>query len=824
MRPTISGARARASSSCTMKCSTSPAPRPPYASGQATPTHRPPASFACHSRPNATSSARSSKRGGSPLPYSQGRCSSSHDRTSERNAASLAVGVRSMRSVPLGLHRLVGSGDETSASYVCGDGLRSVGRPVGSAGRGPANCSTGTRVRRRCEPTSTAASRTTWRCGRPWPSRAGRAVAVPEDQGGIGLGWVEVGGAAGRGRPPHHARAAAADDRRHSPRCAATASTPSSSSGSPRARPSAPSPGRETPEQVTVDAEGALTGRLGPSEGVSVADVLVVIEPTGVHLVDLTSVGRPERQPAMDITRTLSWVDLDATPAHRIGDAADAAHLSAPRRGRLVGRAPRRCRAGARDGGRVRQGPGAVRRTRSAASRRSSTAAPTCSSTSRACGRSPGTARGRSRPTTRAGPPRRPPRRSGRADASKRVMALRAAGARRHRLHLGARPPPVHQAGPVLPARLRRRRRTTGPRSAPRSASRCSPAPGSCEWPTRRRSRPHRSWARRRCPAPSAGRPAAPQRHRSDHLRPPGDPASTDRTWTHAEYFAESCRWANLLLGPRDRGQAAPRRGPARQHARVPLRVRRRRARRRRRRRGQPHPRRRAPPPRRPPHRLRAARSTIRATPGWPTACSTGSPHHARGRAPSSTPRSTSAGGADPHARGAPRVDPWALIFTSGTSSAPKAVICSQRRILATGARMAALMELDRRRHRLRVHAAVPLELGHGRVGAVGRGRARRSALAPKFSASGWLPDVRRYGATYFNYTGKPLAYILAQPETPDDADNTLRVAYGNEGAPADRRGVRAAVRRRRDRRVRRDRGRPRRHPRRRARRPARSG
>ena len=56
--------------------------------------------------------------------------------------------------------------------------------------------------------------------------------------------------------------------------------------------------------------------------------------------------------------------------------------------------------------------------------------------------------------------------------------------------------------------------------------------------------------------------------------------------------------------------------------------------------------------------------------------------------------------------------------------------------------------------------------------------------LARRFSASGWLPDVRRYGATYWNYTGKPLAYILATPEQPDDADNPLRVAYGNEGAP----------------------------------------
>ena len=43
---------------------------------------------------------------------------------------------------------------------------------------------------------------------------------------------------------------------------------------------------------------------------------------------------------------------------------------------------------------------------------------------------------------------------------------------------------------------------------------------------------------------------------------------------------------------------------------------------------------------------------------------------------------------------------------------------------------------------------------------------------------------MRHYGATYTNYTGKPLAYLLAQPERADDADNTLRVAFGNEGSP----------------------------------------
>ncbi len=55
-----------------------------------------------------------------------------------------------------------------------------------------------------------------------------------------------------------------------------------------------------------------------------------------------------------------------------------------------------------------------------------------------------------------------------------------------------------------------------------------------------------------------------------------------------------------------------------------------------------------------------------------------------------------------------------------------------------------------------------------------------------RFSASGFLPDVRRHGATYFNYVGRPLSYVLATPESPDDADNPLTHVFGNEAAPGD--------------------------------------
>jgi fatty-acyl-CoA synthase len=125
----------------------------------------------------------------------------------------------------------------------------------------------------------------------------------------------------------------------------------------------------------------------------------------------------------------------------------------------------------------------------------------------------------------------------------------------------------------------------------------------------------------------------------------------------------------------------------------------------------------------------------------------------------------------------------WALIFTSGTTSAPKAVICSQRRILVTGTRLGLILGVGPDDT-----GYVCMPLFHSNAVMVGWAPSlvygASVGLARKFSASGWLSDVRRYGATYFNYTGKPLSYIVATPEQPDDADNPLRVAFGNEGSP----------------------------------------
>jgi fatty-acyl-CoA synthase len=134
----------------------------------------------------------------------------------------------------------------------------------------------------------------------------------------------------------------------------------------------------------------------------------------------------------------------------------------------------------------------------------------------------------------------------------------------------------------------------------------------------------------------------------------------------------------------------------------------------------------------------------------------------------------------------------WVLLFTSGTSAAPKAVRCSQRRLLTTGSRMATMLGLGPDDVG---YAAMPLFHANSLMGGLAPALAAGAslALARRFSASGFLPDVRRYGATWFNYTGKVLAYLLATTARPDDADNPLRVAFGNEGSP---RVVEAARRR----------------------------
>jgi fatty-acyl-CoA synthase len=125
------------------------------------------------------------------------------------------------------------------------------------------------------------------------------------------------------------------------------------------------------------------------------------------------------------------------------------------------------------------------------------------------------------------------------------------------------------------------------------------------------------------------------------------------------------------------------------------------------------------------------------------------------------------------------------LIFTSGTSGEPKAVRCTHGKIAVPGRMLAGRFGLGTGDT---VYVSMPMFHSNAIMAgwAVGLAAGAAIALRRRFSASGFLPDVRAFGATYANYVGKPLSYVLATPERADDADNPLRVAYGNEGAPGD--------------------------------------
>ncbi|KAA5828435.1 AMP-binding protein [Saccharopolyspora hirsuta] len=126
------------------------------------------------------------------------------------------------------------------------------------------------------------------------------------------------------------------------------------------------------------------------------------------------------------------------------------------------------------------------------------------------------------------------------------------------------------------------------------------------------------------------------------------------------------------------------------------------------------------------------------------------------------------------------------LLFTSGTTGASKAAICSQGRLVGLACQNTAKYHIGRDDV---CYCCMPLFHGNALMALWAPALLAGAcvALAPKFTASGFLPDVRHYGATYFTYVGKAIGYLLDQPERPDDADNTLTHGFGTEASPEDR-------------------------------------
>ncbi len=124
------------------------------------------------------------------------------------------------------------------------------------------------------------------------------------------------------------------------------------------------------------------------------------------------------------------------------------------------------------------------------------------------------------------------------------------------------------------------------------------------------------------------------------------------------------------------------------------------------------------------------------------------------------------------------------MMYTSGTTGPPKGVVANrydttplQVLLRSSGVRPGETMY-------------TPLPLYHGNallVSAIGSMILdAKFALAPRFSASRFWDDCRRYEAVEFNTLGGMISILLKQPPGPSDTDHQVRVVL-SAGCPPDR-------------------------------------
>ena len=124
----------------------------------------------------------------------------------------------------------------------------------------------------------------------------------------------------------------------------------------------------------------------------------------------------------------------------------------------------------------------------------------------------------------------------------------------------------------------------------------------------------------------------------------------------------------------------------------------------------------------------------------------------------------------------------YLLIFTSGSTAGPKAVRMTQGRAAQAASRVGFSSDDI-------LYSAMPLFHGNALSAAVLPALASGAtvALRSKFSASSFLPDIRKYRATFFNSVGRAIAHIVATPPTEHDRDHQLRYVLAPETSAQDK-------------------------------------
>ncbi len=125
--------------------------------------------------------------------------------------------------------------------------------------------------------------------------------------------------------------------------------------------------------------------------------------------------------------------------------------------------------------------------------------------------------------------------------------------------------------------------------------------------------------------------------------------------------------------------------------------------------------------------------------------------------------------------------DTMAYVYTSGTTGGlPKAAVITNKRAVSATFWFGRVVTRVKPKHTI----YIPLPFFHTNAITVGWPPAMYSgaavAMRRKFSASGFLDDVKKFQATHFVYVGEVCRYLMAQPARDGENQTTLKYIIGN--------------------------------------------
>lgn len=128
--------------------------------------------------------------------------------------------------------------------------------------------------------------------------------------------------------------------------------------------------------------------------------------------------------------------------------------------------------------------------------------------------------------------------------------------------------------------------------------------------------------------------------------------------------------------------------------------------------------------------------------------------------------------------------DPLGILYTSGTTGLSKGVVLCHNAFIHLARLIAGLRQLGPEDI---LYTFLPLFHGNAQILSIMNAIVADSqvVLRDRFSASTFWDDIRKSGATQFNYLGAVMTILMKQPLREDDADNPVRICIG-AGCPPD--------------------------------------